>query len=871
MSRHRVKAISYDSDGLDDDDYDNEAGGDGGDNNTELSPEDREQMRLATIEVRQLLASEMPPVSAEEQEIWESLWHYYYDVGKAVGYLRKKYKPDTTEKSAKKQQQQGKVKGKGMMASSYPLPPPPPAVALSTTSCSAAASFSAVDFFKDSPWLNIPAHRRAEILVEPLYPRLGLLGGAPEGGGKMSKLAALAAARKKRESEKKMANGSPSSAESPSQTPEEEPRSTSISLLDRLGSGGRSSSQLPSENRMAAKLPLRKFDRGLNRAPPPPPPRDTTPKSAAAPAATAATLPERPLPKRVSPDHGKESTELAPPQEKSVGSAVTVSVTATRAEPSTFATTIVGRGRNNSTNLEEPSDNLQESIDVMSNLLGGRNLLLTEVFNFAGPSPDDVVLNAQSAAKGNKAKRSTTAATTAAAKAALKKKSPTDLADEVNGLSVQESVKVKSKNLDVLAEYRKAQRKKAANFVVIGHVDAGKSTLMGRLLFDLKAIDQRTMDKYRREADKIGKGSFALAWVLDQGSEERARGVTIDIATNKFETEHTNFTILDAPGHRDFVPNMIAGASQADFAVLVVDASTGKFESGLKGQTKEHALLVRSMGVAKIVVVVNKMDSVGWTKDRFDEIQQQISAFLTTAGFQPKNISFVPCSGLRGDNVTQRADDKAASWYTGRTLIEELETSEPYTYALDKPLRMTIADVFRAGVQNPLSISGRLDAGTLQVGDTITTMPISEKATIKAIEIDNGEPSDWAVAGQNVTLHLTDIDPTHLRTGDIICTPTTPIRNITSFTAKVLAFDHLTPMHIDVHRGRLHVPGRIAKLVAVLDKATGAAVGKKKLKIVAPGSVARIVVEMDMPIPLEAPGRVVLRAGGETVAAGLLE
>jgi elongation factor 1 alpha-like protein len=392
---------------------------------------------------------------------------------------------------------------------------------------------------------------------------------------------------------------------------------------------------------------------------------------------------------------------------------------------------------------------------------------------------------------------------------------------------------------------------------------------MGRLLYDLKTIDERTVEKYRREADKIGKGSFALAWVLDQGSEERARGVTIDVATNKFETEETVFTILDAPGHRDFVPNMIAGASQADFAVLVIDASTGNFESGLKGQTKEHALLVRSMGVQKVVVAVNKMDSVGWSKDRFDEIEQQISSFLTTAGFQPRNISFIPCSGLQGDNVTRPCGDKRVSWYTGRTLVQELETAEPSSHALDKPLRMTIADIFRGGVQNPLSISGRIDAGHLQAGEEILVMPSGEKAAIKSVEVDQ-EPSDWAVAGQNVTLHLADIDPVHLKTGDVVCSPSAPIQNITSFTAKVLAFDHLTPMQIDIHRGRLHVPGRISRLVATLDKGSGAPV-KKKPKIVAPGAVARIVVEMEQSIPLEAPARVVLRASGETVAAGLLE
>lgn len=392
---------------------------------------------------------------------------------------------------------------------------------------------------------------------------------------------------------------------------------------------------------------------------------------------------------------------------------------------------------------------------------------------------------------------------------------------------------------------------------------------MGRLLFDLKAVDQRTMDKYRKEAERIGKGSFAFAWVLDQGTEERARGVTIDIATNKFETEKTSFTILDAPGHRDFVPNMIAGASQADFAVLVIDASTGNFESGLKGQTKEHALLVRSIGVQRIIVVVNKMDAADWSQERFDEIRQQMAAFLTSAGFQPKNVTFVPCSGLEGGNILTRTSDLKASWYTGPTLVEELDMSEPSAHALDKPLRMTINDVFRGSVQNPLSVSGRLDAGTIQIGEQVTIMPSTERPQIRSLEVDD-EPQDWAVAGQNVVLNLTDVDPVHIKTGDVLCSPHSPIHNISEFKAKVLAFDHLTPMNVDVHKGRLHIPGRISQLIGVLDKSSGTVL-KKKPKIVQPGSVVRVAVQLDQAVPLEAPARIVLRANGETVAAGLIE
>lgn len=393
---------------------------------------------------------------------------------------------------------------------------------------------------------------------------------------------------------------------------------------------------------------------------------------------------------------------------------------------------------------------------------------------------------------------------------------------------------------------------------------------MGRLLYDLKVVDQRTIDKYKKEAESIGKSSFALAWVLDQGTEERTRGVTIDIATNKFETEKTNFTILDAPGHRDFIPNMIAGASQADFAVLVIDASTGSFESGLKGQTKEHALLVRSMGVARLIVAINKLDTVNWSQDRFSEISVQVSAFLTAAGFLARNVSFAPCSGLTGENIVQPAQTQIlSSWYQGPCLLDLLDASEPIARALGKPLRLTINDIFRGSITHPLSVSGRLDSGSVQTGDKILAMPSSETALVKAIEVDS-EPADWAVAGQNTTLHLADIEAKFLKPGDIICTPTDPVKNVSKFTTKVLTFSHVMPMHVEVHRGRLHTVGRITQLVALLDKGSGVPI-KKHPRLVKPGSVATLVVELEEAVPLEAPARIILRTGGETVAAGLLE
>ena len=688
-----------------------------------------------------------------------------------------------------------------------------------TVAKSCSTNFSAVDFFEDSPWLSILKERCGEILIEPLYPRGGLLGGSSkQDGAPKSKLAALAAAHKKKEN----------------QILEDGQNATSsVALLDKLGAKSRgskadtrpSSSSLnpqsvPSgqpKNIRTRKYPVRK-----------PQNEDVSP---AEPTAEAAPAAPGPLP---SPEF-EVKPEITP-----------------AATPSVFARTIFGTPAKSHEPVFQSADNyvLQASESH------------TE-FNFAGSSPDDIATKAQNT-KGPAPK-----AAKQPAPPANGNKSVNSVTQRVSAVNIEDT-KIRGKNLDVLAEFEKSKPKNAANFVVIGHVDAGKSTLMGRLLYDLKAVDQRTLDKYRKESERLGKGSFALAWVLDQGTEERNRGVTIDIAMNKFETENTNFTILDAPGHRDFIPNMIAGASQADFAVLVIDAGIGNFESGLKGQTKEHALLVRSMGVQRIVIAINKLDTVQWSQDRFDEISQQVSAFLTSAGFLSRNLAFVPCAGLTGDNIVRKADDPKASWYPGPPLISLLESSEPVTRSLEKPLRLTIDDIFRGGVQNSLSVSGRLDSGNVQIGDTVLVMPAKEAGAIKGLEVDS-DPAEWAVAGQNVILHLAEIDAKYLKSGDVICPPSAPIQCVTSFKVKVLAFEHITPMHCEVHKGRLHAVGRVTQLIAQLDKASGAAIKGKKPRLIKPGSVARVVVEVDDPVPLEQGGRVILRAGGETLGAGLVE
>lgn len=391
---------------------------------------------------------------------------------------------------------------------------------------------------------------------------------------------------------------------------------------------------------------------------------------------------------------------------------------------------------------------------------------------------------------------------------------------------------------------------------------------MGRLLLELKFVDKALVDKYRRQAEKIGKQSFALAWVMDQREEERDRGVTIDIATNNFETAACRYTILDAPGHKDFIPNMIAGASQADFAILVVDASTGAFEKGLKGQTREHVLLLRALGVHKLIVAVNKMDMVGWSKHRYDEISDQIMGFLSAKGFLAKNITFIPLSGFNGDNLTRRSDAPESTWYTDITLVEALDGADPIARPLQKAFRMAISEIWKSPLGH-VTVSGKIDTGTTQIGDALVVQPSGEEAYVKTIMAD-ADLRDWAVAGESVSIFLTGIDPAHLRVGDIMCAASHPIGTSDTFTMKAMAFEHIMPMPIDLHRGRLHSAGQIFEMEAILDKATGETL-KRRPKVIQPGEVARITVKLGSKIPLEAGQRVVIRSSGETVAAGLVE
>ncbi|KAM3529329.1 hypothetical protein MY4038_005446 [Beauveria bassiana] len=758
-----------------------------------MTPEDRVAMANGTEEVKKALGENASKVTVAQ--IQEALWHYYYDVEKSAGYLQKTFISPTPKPTPKKAASEGTLFSAFSSSSAVAhggATGADPRGSESGGYRAGQGSFQRLafpifkppnlpmdTFFSDMPWLRTPTDRHATFIA-PCTPPGGLLGGS-DGGPKMSKLQALAAARKKKTEQKK----------------EQEMEIQAEKGLQKLSISSQKSSG-----------------------------QAQTPHSAT----------DEPL-------HGMEAH---------------VNVVDQRPTPSAFAQTLIGSALGGR----------KQNQDVFAMAYASSPTYLASAFS--EPSPDDIVLAAQAKA----GKKATPAVKTAPKKkvdgAAKTDTKTDDVTKKVAGLKVNDVPPPKTKGLDVVKEYEKSGAKKSTSFVVVGHVDAGKSTLMGRLLVDLKYVDQRTVDKYKRQAEKSGKQSFALAWVMDQRSEERERGVTIDIATNYFETDKTKYTILDAPGHRDFVPNMIAGASQADFAVLVIDANTGAYEKGLKGQTREHILLLRSLGLQRIIVAVNKLDMVGWSKDRFEDITQEVTGFLTGLGFQEKNVDFVPISGLDGENIVKEITVPAASWYQGGTLLDALERSEPTTIrALKKPFRMAISEIFRSQQQGTLTLAGRIDSGTIQIGDSLAVQPSGETAYIKSIMVDT-YAQDWAVAGQNVSIALTDIDPIHIRAGDILCHAASPIPCGDTFAMRAMAFEHLMPMPVDLHRGRLHSPGQIQSIVALLDKATGDVI-KKKPKVVQPGGVARVVIKLNEKVPLEAGQRVVIRGGGETIAAGLLE
>ncbi|KDN43505.1 hypothetical protein RSAG8_06094, partial [Rhizoctonia solani AG-8 WAC10335] len=298
------------------------------------------------------------------------------------------------------------------------------------------------------------------------------------------------------------------------------------------------------------------------------------------------------------------------------------------------------------------------------------------------------------------------------------------------------------------------------NVVVIGHVDSGKSTTTGHLIYKCGGIDKRTIEKFEKEAAELGKGSFKYAWVLDKLKAERERGITIDIALWKFETPRYMVTVIDAPGHRDFIKNMITGTSQADCAILIIAGGTGEFEAGISkdGQTREHALLAFTLGVRQLIVAVNKMDTTKWSEDRFNEIIKETSNFIKKVGYNPKSVAFVPISGWHGDNMLEESPNMP--WYKGwtkeskagvtkgKTLLDAIDAIEPPVRPSDKPLRLPLQDVYKIGGIGTVPV-GRVETGVIKAGMVVVFAPTNVTTEVKSVEMHHEQLVE-GLPGDNV-------------------------------------------------------------------------------------------------------------------------
>jgi len=376
------------------------------------------------------------------------------------------------------------------------------------------------------------------------------------------------------------------------------------------------------------------------------------------------------------------------------------------------------------------------------------------------------------------------------------------------------------------------------NIVVIGHVDSGKSTSTGHLIYKCGGIDKRTIEKFEKEAAEMGKGSFKYAWVLDKLKAERERGITIDIALWKFETAKFYVTIIDAPGHRDFIKNMITGTSQADCAILVVAAGVGEFEAGISpnGQTREHALLAYTLGVKQMIVAVNKMDSTepNYSEKRYEEIKSEVSNFIKKVGYNPVSIPFVPISGWHGDNMLEPSSNM--TWFkgwsaerkegnaTGKTLLEALDSIIPPSRPTDKPLRLPLQDVYKIGGIGTVPV-GRVETGIIKPGMVVNFAPVNLSTEVKSVEMHH-EALEEAVPGDNVGFNVKNVAVKDLRRGYVASdTKNDPAMETASFSAQVIVLNHpgeicagYTPV-LDCHTA--HIACKFAELLQKVDRRTG--------------------------------------------------
>jgi elongation factor 1-alpha len=409
--------------------------------------------------------------------------------------------------------------------------------------------------------------------------------------------------------------------------------------------------------------------------------------------------------------------------------------------------------------------------------------------------------------------------------------------------------------------------------VFIGHVDSGKSTTVGRLLYDSGNIPEQEMRKLKEKAEELGKGGFEFAFIMDNLKEERERGVTIDLAHKKYETPKYYFTIIDAPGHKDFIKNMITGASQADVGVLVVDAA-----NGVQAQTKEHVFLSRTLGVNQLIIAINKMDMKNYDQKVFEKVKEDVSKLLKTVGYNPAEIPFVPEAALAGDNVFKKS--AKMPWWTGGTVMETMDKIKEPEKPTQLPLRLPIQDVYNITGIGVVPV-GRVETGVMKVGDKVIVVPAREgkgiQGEVKTIEMHH-EQMKQAEPGDNVGFNVRGIQKKDIARGDVLGHVDNPPTVATEFTARIVVLNHptvLTAGYTPVfHIHTAQVACQIISILKQLNPTTGETI-KENPDFIKNGDAAIIKVKPVQPLVIEKTeeipqmSRFAVRDSGATVAAGM--
>ncbi len=409
------------------------------------------------------------------------------------------------------------------------------------------------------------------------------------------------------------------------------------------------------------------------------------------------------------------------------------------------------------------------------------------------------------------------------------------------------------------------------NIVTTGHVDHGKSTLIGRLLYDSGAIPEQELRKLQEKAKELKKETFEFAFIMDKLKEERERGVTIDLMYQGFNTDKYYLTIIDAPGHRDFVKNMITGASQADAAILVVSA-----KDGVQEQTKEHMYLAKVLGINQVVVAINKMDAVNYDQSKYNEVKEAVSKLLQTLGYDVNKIPIVPVSAYYGDNVIKKTDKMP--WYNGPTLVKALdETLVPPEKPIDKPLRIPVQDVYSITGVGTVPV-GRVETGVLKPGDKVIFMPSGVQGEVKSIEMHH-KPLDKAEPGDNIGFNVRGVAKDQIKRGDVVGHPDNPPTVAKEFTAQILVLQHptvITRGYTPVfHMHTAHVACKITDILKKLDPKTGATI-EENPDMLKPGDAAIIKAVPTQPVAIEKQSdfpqlsKFAIRDMGKTIAAGMV-